>query len=55
MLEFINDSLKFVDNNDQLVDVITVDFSKAFDKISHNKLLHKFSLLWYIWKSIVMD
>ena len=40
LLEFTDDISKFVDNNDN-VDVITVDFSKAFDKISHNKLLHK--------------
>ena len=40
LLEYTDDILKFVDNNDN-VDLITMDFSKAFDKISHNKLLHK--------------
>ena len=40
LLEFTDDILKCVDNNDN-VDIITVDFSKAFDKISHDKLLHK--------------
>ena len=40
LLEFIDDILKYVDNNDN-VDEIAVDFSKVFDKISHDKLLHK--------------
>ena len=40
LLEFTDDILKYVDNNDNF-DVITVDFSKAFDKISHDKVLHK--------------
>ena len=40
LLEFTDDILKCVDNNDNL-DVIKVDFSKAFDKISYDKLLRK--------------
>ena len=40
LLEFTDDILNFVDNNDN-VDLITVDFSKAFDKISHSKQIHK--------------
>ena len=34
LLEYTDDILKYVDNNDNF-DIITVDFSKAFDKISH--------------------
>ena len=42
LLEFTDDILKFVDNNDK-VNIITMDFSKAFDKIGllHDKLLNK--------------
>ena len=40
LLELIADILKYVNKNDN-VDVIAVDFSKAFDKISHDKLLNK--------------
>ena len=40
LLEFTDDILKCVNNNDN-VDVITVDFSTAFDKIPHDKLIHK--------------
>ena len=38
LLEFTDDILKYVDKNDN-VHVITVNFSKALDKISHDKLL----------------
>ena len=40
LLEFTEDILKYADKNDN-VDIIAVNFSKAFDKISHDKLLHK--------------
>ena len=36
----INDLLKFKDNNKQ-VDCAILDFSKAFDTVPHDKLLHK--------------
>ena len=40
LFEFTDDILKYVDNNDNVF-VITVEFSKAIDKRSHDKLLHK--------------
>ena len=40
LLEYTDDILKHVDKNDN-VDIITVNFLKVFDKISHNKMLHK--------------
>ena len=42
LLEFMDDISKSIDMKDS-VDVITVDFSKAFDVISYDKLLHKLS------------
>ena len=40
LLKLTDNILKYVDKNDN-VDVITVDYSKAFDKITHDKLLYK--------------
>ncbi len=40
LLEMNNDITKLLDEGN-CVDLITIDFSKAFDKISHSKLLHK--------------
>ena len=40
LLELPNDITKIIDDGN-CVDVITVDFAKAFDSISHNKLIYK--------------
>ena len=40
LLESLNDITKIIDDGN-CVDVITVDFAKAFDSISHNKLIYK--------------
>ena len=40
LLELNNDLTKFFDDNNS-VDLITIDFFKAFNKIPHKKLLHK--------------
>ena len=40
LLELLNDVTQDIDNNNN-VDLITIDFSKAFDFISHSKLIHK--------------
>ena len=39
-LELNNDLTKFLDDSNS-VDLITIEFSKAFDKIPHKTLLHK--------------
>ena len=39
LLELLNDVTQDIDNNNK-VDLITIDFSKAFDSISHSKLIH---------------
>ena len=40
LLELLNDVTQHIDNNNN-VNLITIDFSKAFDSISHSKLIHK--------------
>ena len=40
LLELLNDITKAVDEKNK-IDVITINFSKAFDSISHNKLIYK--------------
>ena len=40
LLELLNDVTQDIDNNNN-VDLITIDFSKAFDSISLSKLIHK--------------
>ena len=40
LLELIDDITEII-NDGNCVDVITVDFVKAFDSISHNKLIYK--------------
>ena len=40
LLELINDVTLNIDNKNN-VDLITIDFSKAFDSSSHSKLIHK--------------
>ena len=39
LLELLNDVTQDIDNNNN-VDIITINFSKAFDSISHSKLIH---------------
>ena len=39
LLELLNDITKII-NDGNCVDVITVDFAKAFDSTSHNKLIY---------------
>ena len=40
LLELLNDITKAVDEKNK-IDVFTIDFSTAFDSISHNKLIYK--------------
>jgi hypothetical protein len=42
LIEFIDDVTKNIDNvNGQQTDCLIMDFSKAFDKVSHSLLVHK--------------
>ena len=40
LIEFINDLHKSIDSKTQ-VDIVVMDFAKAFDKVSHDKLIYK--------------
>ena len=40
LLEFLDDVIKNIENSTQ-TDILIMDFSKAFDKVSHNLLVHK--------------
>ena len=40
LIEFIDDVTRNLDDGKQ-TDVLIMDFSKAFDKVSHNLLIHK--------------
>ena len=40
LIEFIDDVTKNIDNGQQ-TDCLIMDFSKAFDKVSHSLLVHK--------------
>ena len=42
LLELLDDITNYIDNCNN-VDLITIDFFRAFDKISHNKLIYKLS------------
>ena len=44
LLECLHDWTKALDNK-ILVDVVYIDFAKAFDTVSHNKLVYKLSLI----------
>ena len=40
LIEFLDQILDYIDNGDN-IDIVYLDFSKAFDKISHDKLIKK--------------
>ena len=45
-------------HNKTPVDVIYIDFSRAFDSVVHSKLLVKletFGICWYLWQIIILD
>ena len=44
LIEFIDDVTRNLDDGKQ-TDVLIMDFSKAFDKVSHNLLIHKLNIM----------
>ena len=51
LLESLNDLINHVDLGDA-VDIMTIDFAKAFDLINHNKLLIKLRSYGIVCKTI---
>ena len=48
LLLALNDFSRGLEDKSQ-TDVIFLDFAKAFNKVSHQGLLKKSLLLWYLW------
>ena len=46
LLCFLEEITKWVDDG-SLVDVIYLDFPKAFDKVPHQRLIRKCKITWY--------
>ena len=53
LLEFLEYVTSAVDQG-KPVDVIYIDFQKAFDKVPHERLLSKLKA-WYIWSCFILD
>ena len=48
----LNDITKLFDNKNN-IDLVTIDFSKAFDTISHAKLIHKLLKYGAVGKTLI--
>ena len=48
-MEFFYRIFEWYDQGDS-VDTIYLDFSKAFDKAPHKRLIKKIGELWYLWE-----
>ena len=54
LIEMLNDITHNIDNKLN-VDLITIDFSRAFDSISHSKLIQKLEAYGISEKNFAMD
>ena len=54
LLELMEELTEALDSNED-VDIIYLDFAKAFDKVPHKRLLKKTLGVWYLRNSPPMD
>ena len=54
LIDCLNDWTKLIDAR-KPVDILYLDLAKAFDSVSHEKMLHKLTKNWHRFKCITMD
>ena len=50
LLSVFDDVMQLLNSGNNTVDMVYLDFAKAFDKVDHGVLLHKIKNAWYYRK-----